>query len=274
MPLESICKMRYNKKVSYHTEVVRPMPDQMMHHYADMPSKELILVVDDEQDIRTLLRILFEKEGWTVAEAANGREALSFAKNGSADISLIVMDIMMPVMNGIEAAEKLRSMTGAPILFLTARSSDADKTEAYRSGADDYIVKPFYATDLRLKAHAMISRYRRYRDTLVRLESTDHDDVYSPAAGIEIRFHEKVVTKNGKKVMLTDREYALLCFFCRHRQKTLSPAEIYEAVWEEPYLNTSSNTVIVHIANLRKKLEQDGGTSFIRTVWGKGYRID
>lgn len=250
------------------------MSEQMMYPPTDMPANELILVVDDEQDIRTLLRILFEKEGWKVAEAANGREALSFAETASADISLIVMDIMMPVMNGIDAAEKLRAITGAPILFLTARSSDADKTEAYRSGADDYIVKPFHATDLRLKVHAMISRYRRYRDTLVRLESSDNEDVYSPTAGIEVRFHEKSVTKNGKKVMLTDREYELLCFFCRNRQKTLSPAEIYEAVWEEPYLNTSSNTVIVHIANLRKKLEQDGGTSFIRTVWGKGYRVD
>ena len=250
------------------------MPEQMMYPPADIPTNEWILVVDDEQDIRTLLRILFEKEGWKVAEAANGREALSFAETASADISLIVMDIMMPVMNGIEAAQKLRSLTGAPILFLTARSSDADKTAAYRSGADDYIVKPFHATDLRLKAHAMISRYRRYRDTLVRLELNDNEDVYSPAPGIEVRFHEKIVTKNGKRIMLTDREYALLSFFCRNRQKTLSPAEIYEAVWEEPYLNTSSNTVIVHIANLRKKIEQDGGTSFIRTVWGKGYRID
>ncbi len=249
------------------------MSDKAMYSYMKSPSNELILVVDDEQDIRTLLRILFEKEGWQVAEASNGREALALAQSG-ADISLIVMDIMMPEMNGIEAAEKLRPLTGAPILFLTARSSDADKTEAYRSGADDYIVKPFHATDLRLKAHAMISRYRTYRDTLVLLESTDNGEIYSPAAGIEIRFRDKIVTKNGERVMLTEREYELLCFFCHHRRQTLSPSEIYEAVWEEPYLNTSSNTVIVHIANLRKKLEQDGGASFIRTVWGKGYRVD
>lgn len=250
------------------------MPENTMRTHDISPIGEMILVVDDEQDIRTLLRILFEKEGWKVAEASNGREALSITECHPEAISLIVMDIMMPVMNGIEAAEKLRLLTGAPILFLTARSSDADKTEAYQSGADDYIVKPFHATDLRLKAHAMISRYRQYRNTLVRMEATDSEEVYSPATGIEVRFHEKTVLKNGEKVMLTDREYELLCFFCRHRQKTLSPAEIYEAVWEEPYLSTSSNTVIVHIANLRKKLEQDGGTSFIRTVWGKGYRVD
>ena len=249
------------------------MPESLTHQKNDAKTNELILVVDDDQDIRKLLRILFEKEGWQVEEAADGKAALLMAEKGN-DISLVVMDIMMPVMNGIEAAEQLRNMIGAPILFLTARSSDADKMDAYRSGADDYIVKPFHATDLRLKAHAMISRYRRYRDTMVRLETADAEEGYSPIAGIEVKFKEKTVMKNGERVMLTEKEYDLLCFFCHRRGQTLSPAEIYEAVWEEPYLNTSSNTVIVHVANLRKKLEQAGGSSFIRTVWGKGYRVD
>lgn len=235
--------------------------------------RELILVVDDEQDIRTLLRILFEKEGWRVAEAANGQEAVAYVQ-ACRDVSLIVLDIMMPVMDGIKTAAALRPLTGAPILFLTALSSDADKISAYRNGGDDYIVKPFHATDLRLKIHAMLSRYRLYREHMARRDMKE-SNVFSPAEGIEVRFDEKLVTKRGERVLLTEREYDLLAFFCRNRNKTLSPAEIYEAVWEEPYLNTASNTVIVHIANLRKKLELDTSSqTFIRTVWGKGYRIE
>ncbi len=236
---------------------------------------ELILVVDDEQDIRTLLRILFEREGWCVAEAANGQEAVDFI-SVHPDVSLVVMDIMMPGMDGIKTAATVRSLTRAPILFLTARSSDADKIAAYRSGGDDYIVKPFHATDLRLKVRAMLQRYSLYRGCAVSTDIEPKDDgVISPAEGIEVHLSENVVLKNGERVPLTEREYELLCFFCRNRKRTLSPAELYEAVWEEPYLNTASNTVIVHIANLRKKLETvSGGQSFIRTVWGKGYRVE
>ena len=238
-------------------------------------SRELILIVDDEPDIRALLKILFEKEGWQVAEAANGREAVSYAERNPG-VSLVIMDIMMPVMNGFEAAEQLRTLIDAPILFLTARSSDHDKMSAYRSGADDYIVKPFHATDLRLKVRAMLTRYRLYRAKLnEQNRDEDKDQVLSPAEGIEVYPEERYVLKNGERVTLTEREYELLYYFCCHRKKTLSPAEIYEAVWGEPYLNTASNTVIVHVANLRRKLESGlSGQSFIRTVWGKGYRVD
>ncbi len=240
----------------------------------DSASRELILVVDDEQDIRTLLRILFEKEGWQVAEAPDGQTALDFVSTHR-DVSLVVLDIMMPVMDGIRTAAALRALTDAPILFLTARSSDHDKTEAYRSGGDDYIVKPFHATDLRLKARAMLGRYRLYHETVKEANAEENQSVLSPTEGIEVYMSENTVLKNGERVILTEREYALLRFFCLNRHRTLSPAEIYETVWEEPYLNTASNTVIVHIANLRKKLEtSSSGQSFIRTVWGKGYRID
>jgi len=241
----------------------------------DRMSHDTLLVVDDEQDIRTLLRILLEKEGWKVVEVANGREAVDYVENGG-DVSLIILDIMMPVMNGIETAAALRPLTNAPILFLSARSSDNDKMAAYRNGGDDYIVKPFHATDLRLKIKAMLSRYRLYREYAEQTEKETASGVICALAnGITVFVGGKVTLKTGEQVALTDREYEMLCFFCKNRQKTLSPAEIYEAVWEEPYLSTSSNTVIVHIANLRKKLEPaSGGQSFIRTVWGKGYRVD
>lgn len=237
--------------------------------------EELILVADDEQDIRSLLRILLEKEGWQVAEACDGAEAVAFVK-AHPHVSLVVLDIMMPKMDGIETAAALRDMTAAPILFLTARSSDSDKMAAYRNGGDDYIVKPFHATDLRLKLRAMLARYRLYQSRIqeppVREGSSN---VIHLSESIEAHLDEKNVLKNGERVVLTEREYELLRYFCLHRGETLTPAVLYEAIWGEPYLNTASNTVIVHIANLRKKLEQDpAGPSFIRTVWGKGYRLD
>lgn len=255
------------------------MPNLESKIYQDSPADEIqaprehILVVDDEADIRTLLKILFEKEGWYVAEAPNGESAVDYVRRHD-DVSLVVLDIMMPVMDGVHTAAALRTLTDAPILFLTARSSDSDKTSAYRAGGDDYIVKPFHATDLRLKVSAMLQRYRLYR-ARVDQHSEENSRVILPAEGVEVHLNENLVLKQGERVFLTDREFELLCFFCRNRKRTLSPAEIYEAVWEEPYLSTASNTVIVHIANLRKKLDTaQGGQSFIRTVWGKGYRID
>ena len=237
------------------------------------PRKERILVVDDEQDIRALLRILLEKEGWQVVEAPNGKEALAYVAEHGDSLSLVVMDIMMPVMDGLAAAAQIRDMTQVPILFLTARSSDNDKITAYRNGGDDYIVKPFHAIDLRLKISAMISRYHMYRNQATTPEQPSH--IYTIGEGVEVNLEEKVVTRDGQRVVLTDREFEMLKYFCKHQQKTITPAELYEAVWGEPYLNTASNTVIVHIANLRKKLEQgEAGSVFIRTVWGKGYRLE
>jgi len=185
------------------------------------------------------------------------------------------MDIMMPVMDGIEAAQVLRTYTDAPILFLTARSSDSDKIVAYQSGADDYIVKPFHATDLRLKIHAMLQRYAMYRQREKAELGAEQGSVCHIGQSLVVYLDEKTVVRDGQKIALTDREFELLRFFCLHKHQTLSPATLYEAVWGEPYLHTASNTVIVHIANLRKKLEQGiSGTAFIRTVWGKGYRLD
>lgn len=251
------------------------MPDSTVHN-AYSTHEELILVVDDEQDIRALLRILLEKEGWSVAEATNGKDAVAFIANHRDIVSLVVMDIMMPVMDGLQASAEIRQLTDAPILFLTARSSENDKITAYRNGGDDFIVKPFHATDLRLKIRAMLTRFSLYRNQeKTNNSTTDENPIILIGEGIEVCLENKNVTKDGQRVVLTDREFELLKFFCLHRNQTLTPAVLYEAVWGETYLSTASNTVIVHIANLRKKLEQGTpGASFIRTVWGKGYRLE
>ena len=236
-------------------------------------NSHLILVADDEADIRALLRILLEKDGHRVLEAADGVKVLEAMRDHS-DISLVILDIMMPNLNGFETARALRKKTDAPILFLTARSSDADKSAAYLSGGDDYIIKPFHATDLRLKVSAMLRRFDLYRNRMAETEG-ESDGRVRFAGDVEWCPTEKVIYKMGDLVELTEREYMLFARLAESRGECLTPATLYEDVWGETYLASSSNTVIVHIANLRRKLEKEPSSpALIRTVWGKGYRID
>lgn len=233
----------------------------------------LILIADDEADIRALLKILLEKDGYRVLEAADGLEALKQAKDHE-NISLILLDIMMPNLDGFETARALRKRTDAPILFLTARSSDADKTTAYGNGGDDYIVKPFHATDLRLKIKAMLRRFELYRGA-GDVPPEENDGIIRFPGEVEWNPEEKSVYKQGERVELTEREYLLFARLASSRGENLTPATLYEDVWGETYLASSSNTVIVHIANLRRKLEKEPSSPvLIRTVWGKGYRVD
>ena len=246
------------------------------------PHTHHILIVDDDADIRYLLRILLSKEGYRTTEAADGNAAVR-AVEEMPDIALVLLDIMMPGMDGFETAAAIRALTDAPILFLTARSSDADRTRAYTNGGDDYIVKPFHATDLRLKLRAMLARYALYREQSASLDkpaekreaSIASDGAVSLPGDILWYPADRRVLREGEPVALTDREYALFARLAENRGENVTPPTLYEDVWGEPYLASSSNTVIVHIANLRRKLEKDPSSpALIRTVWGKGYRID
>ncbi len=226
-----------------------------------------ILVVDDEPDIRQLLKIVLEKEGYMVLEAENGEQAVEIVRCDTA-LSLIIMDIMMPGMNGVNAAAEIRKISSLPILFLSAKSADSDKMQAFGSGGDDYIVKPFYATDLKLRVNAMLRRWDMFRNLHEKVaestEETGHE--------LEINIEDKTVSRQGEKISLTEKEYELFSLLHSQRGRTFSPVELYETIWQETYLPSSSNTVLVHIANLRKKLGED--QNIIRTVWGKGYVID
>ena len=225
-----------------------------------------ILVVDDEPDIRQLMKIVLENEGYAVVEAENGEQAVELVRSDDS-LSLIVMDIMMPIMNGVSAAAEIRTISSLPILFLTAKSADTDKVLAFGSGGDDYIVKPFYATDLKLRVSALLRRWDMYRD--LQDKATEPEVI---GKELEINAEEKAVYRQGEKIALTEKEYELLHLMHDQRGRTFSPVELYETIWQETYLPSSSNTVLVHIANLRKKLGED--QSIIRTVWGKGYVID
>ena len=222
-----------------------------------------ILAVDDEPDLRSLLRILLKNRGYEVLEAASGTEAVELVRS-EPRIDLVIMDIMMPGLNGVEACAEIRKFSTVPMLFLTAKTQLSDKAEAYRSGGDDYLAKPFSQNELLMKVESLTRRYRIYKGKT------------EPAAPLDIRLDEKhtCAIRNGQRIDLTDKEFAILRFFVQNRGRTVDVQKVYESVWGEKYLPSSNNTVMVHILNLRKKLEADpANPKLIRTVWGKGYQF-
>jgi DNA-binding response OmpR family regulator len=227
-----------------------------------------ILLVDDEPEIRNILRLLLENREYNVIEAENGAEAVRKMREIN-DVDLCIMDIMMPVMSGVEATEQIRKFSNVPVLFLTAKSLEDDKLYAYGAGGDDYIVKPFSPRELLMKVTALVRRYNQYSG------KESEADTIVLSHGIIIRPSKREIVKNGDVVDIRDKEYEVLLFLAKNRGKTVSTAEIYESVWNEMALPSSNNTVTVHILNLRRKLEESSSVSkLIRTVWGKGYQID
>lgn len=228
-----------------------------------MDEKIRILAVDDEPDLRSLLRILLVNKGYDVVEAASGVEAVEILRRDPR-VDLVIMDIMMPGLSGIEACARIREFSTVPMLFLTAKSQLSDKAEAYASGGDDYLPKPFSQSELMMKVESLTRRYRVYkgkRDTVTSDNLVLDEDTSS-------------VLRDGERIDLTDKEYAILLFFFRNRGKTLDVRTVYEGVWGEKFMPSSNNTVMVHILNLRKKLETDpANPKLIRTVWGKGYQF-
>ena len=211
-----------------------------------------ILVVDDEPDIRRICRILLETGGYTVLEAATGAEEVEQVRQHP-ELDLILMDIMMPELGGYDACSRIRSYSTAPVLFLTAKTQEGDKRRAYDSGGDDFLAKPFSHAELMMKVESLLRRYRVYK-------SKSSGRTLRP--GIVLDEENRRVLVNGQPLELTETEFSIL--HC-----------LAETVWHETYMPASNNTVMVHIVNLRKKLEEDpANPRLIRTVWGKGYQID
>lgn len=228
-----------------------------------------ILVVDDNPEIREIIHILLEGEGLLVEEAADGTAALEKLKTCKFD--LIILDIMMPGMNGYQTCLEIRKISNAPILFLSARTKDSDKTLGFSSGGDDYLAKPFSYNELISRAKALIRRYQVYqgKETFV---SQPQRLTYHH---LEIDETSETVLADGAPLELTDTEYALLTLLVKNRRQTFSAQRLYEAVWDEPYYYGANNTVMVHIRNLRRKIEKDPkNPELIKNVWGKGYRCD
>jgi len=228
-----------------------------------------ILVTDDESEIRKILRLLLEQAGYEVSEAVDGEAAVE-AVRSDGGIDLCIMDIMMPRISGIEATRRIREFSPVPILFLTAKSLDSDKEEAYSGGGDDYLVKPFSARELLMKVEALTRRYNSYS-----AKSDSSAEYIKLYGGVLLSPEMREVSKDGIVIDVRDKEMDLLIYLAKNRGRVISPSELYEGVWGEMSLPSSNNTITVHILNLRRKLEENPSSpKIIRTVWGKGYQID
>ncbi len=233
-----------------------------------------ILVVDDNPEIREILRILLENESYEVTEAGDGAAALLALSAESFD--LIILDIMMPHLDGYQTCLKIRESSNAPILFLSAKTKESDKTLGFSSGGDDYLAKPFSYNELVSRAKALIRRYRIYQGKSPQEEAPPPKRAELLSCGkLTIDPTKQLVSRDGVPVELTDTEYEILLLLLSHRGQIFPASQLYEAVWNEPYHYTANNTVMVHIRNLRCKIEEDAThPNIIKTVWGKGYRCD
>ena len=230
-----------------------------------------ILVCDDEKDIVNALRIYLTGEGFEVVEAFNGKEALQILEKE--EIHLVLMDIMMPVMDGIEAMVELRKAYNIPVILLTAKSEDMDKVLGLNVGADDYITKPFNPVELIARVKSQLRRYTLLGG--IRTQRSVEDDADRIViGGIELNDREKKVTLDGEEVSLTPREYDILKLLMEHPGKVYSPKEIYSEVWQDPGYG-AENTVAVHVRHLREKLEYDpANPRYVIAVWGHGYKMN
>ena len=224
-----------------------------------------ILICDDERDIVNALKIYLGDGTNNLFEAFDGMEALRIVQEQ--DIHLVLLDIMMPQMDGLEAMVKIWEISNVPIILLTAKSEDADKVLGLTVGADDYITKPFLPVEVAARVKSQLRRYMLLGSGSVR------PDAFR-CGGIELDDRAKRVTLDGEEVLLTPTEYDILNLFMQNPGQVFSPKEIYKRIWNDlPY--GSENTVAVHIRHLREKLEiNPAEPRYLKVVWGKGYKLE
>ncbi len=224
-----------------------------------------ILICDDEKDIVSALKIYLSSENYNIFEANTGKEALECVKNN--DIHLILMDIMMPEMDGIAATAKLREEYNIPVIMLTAKSEDSDKILGLNIGADDYITKPFNPIEVQARVRSQLRRYTK-------LGGMEQKPGKIVIGGIEIDDEAKIVKVDGEEVTLTPIEYNILKFLSENANKVFSSAEIYERIWQEKPIG-SEGSVAVHIRHLREKIEiNPAEPHYLKVVWGHGYKME
>ena len=224
-----------------------------------------ILLCDDEQDIINALKIYLSNPEYSFFEAGTGKEALKIVEEN--EIHLILMDIMMPEMDGITAMAKIRESSAVPIILLTAKSEDSDKILGLNVGADDYITKPFNPNEVVARVNSQLRRYLRFGGASV--------DSHTYTLGrITLNDDSKQVTLDGEEVFLTPKEFDILRLLMSSPGKVFSPKEIYRRVWnEDPF--GSDNTVAVHIRHLREKIEiTPNDPRYLKVVWGQGYKME
>lgn len=223
-----------------------------------------ILICDDERDIVSALEIYLRSDGYTTFSAYNGKEALAVLARE--DIHLVLMDIMMPQMDGLAAVARIREISNVPVIFLSARSEDTDKVLGLNIGADDYVTKPFNPVELSARVRSQLRRYTR-------LGGTQIEDALS-VGGIVLSEKSRAVTLDGEPLTLTPTEYEILRLLMKHPGEVMSPKEIYRRVWNgDPY--GAESTVAVHVRHIREKIEIDPASPrYLRVVWGQGYKLE
>ncbi len=230
--------------------------------------KETILVVDDNKEIVYSISELLKYEGYNVVKAYDGMEALEAME--TKQIDLILLDVMMPRMNGLSALMKLREKSRIPVIILSAKTEESDKVSGLVLGADDYIEKPYNPTELiaRIKAHL-----RRYHVWGGEAPKEEKDKIVN--GGLVLDKKQRVIIVEGEEVKLTATEYKMLEFFMEHLGQVFSAEQIYENVWQEDAGYSVENTVMVHIRHIREKIEIDSKKPrYVKVVWGIGYKME
>lgn len=231
-----------------------------------------ILIIEDDEDIREGIRILFSGENYRITEAGSGEEGLRLF---SGDIDLVILDIMMPGISGLKTCEEIRRISNVPVLFLTAKSQESDKLIGFMAGGDDYLVKPFTYSELLARTKALLRRYTVYKGKDATGESEYDEEGYIIRRSLRVSTTYNEVFRDGRKIELSEIEYRMLLLMIKNPGRIFSTKNLYESVWNEPYFYISNNTVMVHIRKLRMKIENDPkNPEYIHTVWGKGYRFN
>lgn len=224
-----------------------------------------VLICDDEKDIVSALKIYMESEGHRALCAYSGREALEILQRE--DVHLVLLDIMMPEMDGIETLSRIRKSSNVPVIFLTAKSEDTDMILGLTVGADDYVTKPFNPVEVQARVRSQLRRYMMLGGG----KSTEDVLVFG---GLELNDRSKEVSVDGDPVTLTPKEYEILKLLMQNPGKVFSPSQIYEQVWKDNPVG-AENTVAVHIRHLREKIEIDpADPRYVKVVWGHGYRME
>lgn len=224
-----------------------------------------VLVTDDEKDIRSALKIYLRPEGYELLEAEDGEKALAIIKEHKVD--LVLLDIMMPKMDGIETVSRLREFSNIPVIFLSAKSEDTDKVMGLNVGADDYVTKPFNPAEVIARVRSQLRRYTTLGGQL------PQENEWT-IGGITLNDDEKSVRVDGEPVSLTPMEYGILRLLIQNPGKVYSSEQIYKLVWKDEPIGTEG-TIAVHIRHLREKIEiNPKDPRYIRVVWGQGYRME
>ncbi|MDD6769896.1 MAG: response regulator transcription factor [Inconstantimicrobium porci] len=223
-----------------------------------------ILIAEDEDDIRNLIKLHLTKKGFNVYDACNGQDAYNIFNTIKLDLA--ILDVMMPLMDGVTLLKNIRKSSRIPVIFLTARSDDSDKILGLKLGADDYMIKPFNPAELTARVYAQLRRYYQYN-------SVEDESTYT-IGDITVDSNSCTVTKNGNKIDLNTKEFKLLELLIKNVGKVYTKKQLYENVWQDIYCG-DDNTIMVHISHLRDKIEDNPKyPKYLKTIRGIGYKLE